>query len=182
MDQQSIPADTHVNWVHGQRYIDRRDPTDRVYGSPPFCLLATVIPTRPPMVMDIRNSALWVSLGHPYGYWNYSANPFSVVTAPIAALTAPVTALAAPVAQVATAPFAVASQATAPLMTGRSVATGQMGRMCSTPVKACELYRESFVGNGQLESSGDARGHRGAVIQDLRSDSAWPGSTPATLF
>ena len=36
MDQQSLPADTHVNWVHGQRYIDRRDPTDRVYGNSPF--------------------------------------------------------------------------------------------------------------------------------------------------
>ncbi len=54
MDQQSIPADTHVNWVHGQRYIDRRNPMDRVYGSPARSPPATVIPTRPPMVMDIR--------------------------------------------------------------------------------------------------------------------------------
>jgi hypothetical protein len=37
---------------------------------------------------------------------------------------------------------------TAPLVTGRSVATGHMGRMCSTPVKACELYHSSYVGNG----------------------------------
>jgi hypothetical protein len=36
----------------------------------------------------------------------------------------------------------------APLVTGRSVATGQMGRMCSTPVKSCELYQASWVGNG----------------------------------
>jgi hypothetical protein len=59
---------------------------------------------------------------NPYGYWNEPANPFSIVTAPIAALTAP-------------------------LVTGRSVATGGMGRTCSTPVKSCELYHESFVGN-----------------------------------
>ncbi len=84
------------------------------------------------------------SYGYPYGY----ANPFGVVTAPIAALTAPVTALTAPVAAAATAPVAVAASATAPLLTGRSVATGQMGKMCSTPVKACELYRPSYIGNG----------------------------------
>ncbi|MGA7385649.1 MAG: hypothetical protein WBW81_13455 [Methylocella sp.] len=98
------------------------------------------------------------SYGYPYNYaygYGYpyassypydNANPFAIVTAPIAAVTAPVTALAAPVAQAATAP--VAGAATAPLVTGRSVATGQMGRMCSTPAKACELYHESWVGNG----------------------------------
>lgn len=48
----------------------------------------------------------------------------------------------------------------APLVTGRSVATGQMGRMCSTPVKACELYQASWVGNGCScrVSGGRARG------------------------
>ena len=40
------------------------------------------------------------------------------------------------------------SAATAPLVTGRSVATGQMGMTCSTPIKACELYHASWVGNG----------------------------------
>jgi hypothetical protein len=41
-----------------------------------------------------------------------------------------------------------AAAATAPLVTGRSVATGQMGMTCSTPIKACELYHASWVGNG----------------------------------
>ncbi len=85
--------------------------------------------------------------GYPYANSYGYANPFAIVTAPIAALTAPVTALTTPVAEAA-APFAVATSATAPLMTGRSVATGQMGRMCSTPVKACELYQASYIGNG----------------------------------
>ncbi len=62
-----------------------------------------------------------------YGYSSDYNNPFWIVTAPIAAVTAPLTA---------------------PLMTGRSVATGQMGRMCSTPAKSCELYHASWVGNG----------------------------------
>jgi hypothetical protein len=86
--------------------------------------------------------------GYPYNYAYGYANPFATVTAPIAALTAPVTAVAAPVAEVAAAPFAVATSATAPLVTGRSVATGQLGKMCSTPVKACELYHASYIGNG----------------------------------
>ena len=51
-------------------------------------------------------------------------------------------------ASVATAPFAATTAATAPLVTGRSVATGQMGKMCSTPVKSCTLNQESWVGNG----------------------------------
>jgi hypothetical protein len=34
----------------------------------------------------------------------------------------------------------------APLATGRSVATGQMGIYCATPVKTCELYHASYVG------------------------------------
>ncbi len=160
MDQQSIPADTHVNWVRGQRYIDRRDPTDRVYGSPPHAS-GYGYPYAAAYGYGYPDTAPYgYPYANPYGYWNESANPFSIVTAPVAALTAPVTALAAPVAQVATAPFAVASEATAPLVTGRSVATGQMGRMCSTPVKSCELYRESFVGNGCSckVSGGRARG------------------------
>jgi hypothetical protein len=83
-----------------------------------------------------------------YGYSYDSGNPFAAVTAPIAALTAPATALAAPVARAAVAPFAVATSGTAPLVTGRSVAVGQMGKMCSTPVKSFELYQASYVGNG----------------------------------
>jgi hypothetical protein len=36
----------------------------------------------------------------------------------------------------------------APLMTGRSVATGQIGIYCATPAKTCELYHPSYVGGG----------------------------------
>jgi hypothetical protein len=67
--------------------------------------------------------------GYPYANSYDYANPFATVTAPIAALAA-------------------ATSATAPLVTGRSVATGQMGKMCSTPVKACELFHASYIGNG----------------------------------
>ncbi len=38
--------------------------------------------------------------------------------------------------------------AAAPLVTGRSVAIGGMGGYCSTPVKTCELYQASYLGNG----------------------------------
>jgi|SRR5208283_5554703 len=38
--------------------------------------------------------------------------------------------------------------AAAPLVTGRSVAIGGMGGYCSTPVKTCELYQASYIGNG----------------------------------
>jgi len=68
--------------------------------------------------------------GYPYANSYGYANPFAIVTAPIAALTAPVAGVAAP------------------LVTGRSVATGEMGKMCSTPVKTCELYHASYIGNG----------------------------------
>jgi hypothetical protein len=40
------------------------------------------------------------------------------------------------------------STAAAPLVTGRSVATGHMGNYCTTPVKNCELYHASYVGGG----------------------------------
>jgi hypothetical protein len=83
--------------------------------------------------------------GYPYANSYGYANPFAIVTAPIAALTAPVTAMTA---EAAAAPFGAATSATAPLVTGRSVATGGMGKMCSTPVKACELYHASYIGNG----------------------------------
>ncbi|MGH6837631.1 MAG: hypothetical protein ACREDT_02285 [Methylocella sp.] len=90
--------------------------------------------------------------GYPYansyGYSYEFDNPFALVTAPIDLLAAPVTTLTRPVAAAAAAPFEVATSATAPLLTGRSVATGQMGNLCSTPVKTCELYHASFIGNG----------------------------------
>jgi hypothetical protein len=86
--------------------------------------------------------------GYPYANSYGYANRFAIVTAPIAALSAPVTALTTPIAAAAAAPVAVATSATAPLVTGRSVATSQMGKMCSTPVKACELYHASYIGNG----------------------------------
>ena len=38
--------------------------------------------------------------------------------------------------------------AAAPLVTGRSMAIGGMGGYCSTPVRTCELYQASFIGNG----------------------------------
>jgi hypothetical protein len=37
---------------------------------------------------------------------------------------------------------------TAPLVTGRSVATGGIGEFCSTPVKTCQLIQPSYVGAG----------------------------------
>jgi hypothetical protein len=53
-------------------------------------------------------------------------------------------------AAAATAPLAVAAATAEPLMTGRSVAIGnvQMGNYCTTPAKTCLLYNESWVGNG----------------------------------
>jgi hypothetical protein len=53
-------------------------------------------------------------------------------------------------AAAATAPVAVAAATTAPLITGRSVAIGnvQMGNYCTTPVRTCLLINESWVGNG----------------------------------
>jgi hypothetical protein len=36
----------------------------------------------------------------------------------------------------------------APLVTGRSVANGQIGIYCATPAKTCELYHASYVGGG----------------------------------
>jgi hypothetical protein len=39
-----------------------------------------------------------------------------------------------------------ANEALGSLATGRSVATGQLGIYCATPVKTCELYHASYVG------------------------------------
>jgi hypothetical protein len=41
-----------------------------------------------------------------------------------------------------------APYAAAPLMTGRSVATGQVGNYCTVSVKTCLLNHASYVGNG----------------------------------
>lgn len=76
------------------------------------------------------------SYNYPPGSYNYnsgyssSANPFAFLGGVFAA------------------PFDLASNAAAPLVTGRSVATAQPGNFCSTPVRTCELTRTSFVGNG----------------------------------
>jgi hypothetical protein len=80
-------------------------------------------------------------------YYDWT-DPVDRVAAPFVVLTWPIKALSAPVAEAQTESFAVASPATAPLATGRSVVTGQMGSVCATPVKTCELSHVSYVGNG----------------------------------
>jgi hypothetical protein len=147
MYQERMPSNARVNWVHGQRYVSQSEPVYGAYGSygygyPYAAAYGYGYPDTRPYEYPYAN---------PYGYYsNDYGNPFSVVTTPIAALTAPVTALATPVAQAAA----------APLVTGRSVATGQMGKMCSTPVKTCELYQASWIGNSCSckVSSGRSRG------------------------
>jgi hypothetical protein len=74
---------------------------------------------------------------------NYS-QPYAGAN-PIGGLAAVV---AAPVEAAAAVPEAVAAAATAPLTTGRSVATGQMGNFCATSVKTCELRHASYIGGG----------------------------------
>jgi hypothetical protein len=44
--------------------------------------------------------------------------------------------------------YAAFGSTPAPLVTGRSVATGQIGIYCATPAKTCELYHASYVGGG----------------------------------
>src|SRR4029453_17706317 len=51
-------------------------------------------------------------------------------------------------AAAAAGPLAVAAGTTAPLVTGRSVATGQLGNFCTTSVKTCELRHASYLGGG----------------------------------
>jgi hypothetical protein len=72
-------------------------------------------------------------------YYDWT-DPLDHVTASFVVLTWPIKALSTPVAE--------AKTATGPLVTSRSVATGQMGRMCSTPVKTCELDHAAYAGNG----------------------------------
>jgi hypothetical protein len=58
-------------------------------------------------------------------------------------------AITAPVATVAAAPVAVAAAAPAALMTGRSVATGQIGNYCTTP-KGVPFTNSRVMPDGQL--------------------------------
>ena len=59
-----------------------------------------------------------------------------------------------PLGAIATAPLTVAADATAPLMTGRSVAVGAVavgagsGNYCATPVRTCLLYELGWLGTG----------------------------------
>jgi hypothetical protein len=45
------------------------------------------------------------------------------------------------------------------VQTGRSVATGEFGRYCATPVKSCELLHASMVGGGCSCRVADGRAH-----------------------
>jgi hypothetical protein len=130
-----------------------------------FCLTYPTYPTpTPPSVFlgdygcpskniyhaNLRTSRLFIP-GAPGAYDAYYydwTDPLDHVTAPFVVLTWPIKALSTPVVEVEAAPFAVASPAPAPLATGRSVVTGHMGSLCSTPVKNCELSHASYVGNG----------------------------------
>jgi hypothetical protein len=58
-------------------------------------------------------------------------------------------AITAPVAPIAAAPVAVAAAAPAALMTGRSVATGQIGNYCTTP-KGVPFTNSRVMPDGQL--------------------------------
>ncbi len=59
-----------------------------------------------------------------------------------------------PLGAIATAPLTAAADATAPLMTGRSVAVGAVavgagsGNYCATPVRTCLLYESGWLGTG----------------------------------
>jgi len=82
------------------------------------------------------------------------------------------------------APSGAPAAATAPLMTGRSVATGQFGNSCSTHVKTCELRHASLSYVGWL-----LKPRAGRPRQRLRDTvnlhvdggnigiQAWPGQT-----
>lgn len=136
MNQQSMPPQARAYRVHGQvAYVDERDPTARLYrNDPSHAAYRSGYPYAAAYGYGYPDTAPYgYPYANPYGYANDYANPFSIVTSPFAALTA----LAAPV-----------TQGAAPLVTGRSVATGEMGKMCSTPVKSCELYQASWIGNG----------------------------------
>jgi hypothetical protein len=71
----------------------------------------------------------WWGFGYPYyGYGN--AYPYGYGLAATAAGLPPIAAAAA----------------TTPLVTGRSVAIGEWGNYCSTPIRTCALRHASYVG------------------------------------
>jgi hypothetical protein len=99
------------------------------------------------------------SYGYNYPYSSYGYN-YPYYGSGLAA------AATAPVAAATTAPFTFAAATTAPVMTGRSVATGpvQMGNYCTTPAKTCQLIQQSWVGNGCSCRIPGGRAH-GSVTQ-----------------
>lgn len=120
-----------------------------------FCLTYPTYPTpTPPSVFsgdygcpsrniyhaNLRTSRLFIP-GAPDAYDAYYydwTDPLDHVTSPFVVLTWPIKALSTPVVEVEPVPLAI----------GRSIATGQMGKLCATPVKICELSHASDVGNG----------------------------------
>lgn len=93
--------------------------------------------------------------GYPYGYASYpyyAGYPYAYSAWDWGAPIAGVVSLAAAPVELAgaavTAPMAVAANTPSPLITGRSVATGQLGNICTTSVKTCELRHASYIGNG----------------------------------
>jgi hypothetical protein len=81
------------------------------------------------------------------------------------------------------APSAAPAAATAPLMTGRSVATGQFGNSCSTHVKTCDFRHASYVGHWLLMPRAGRPRQRLRDTVNLHVDGgkigiqAWPGQT-----
>jgi hypothetical protein len=91
---------------------------------------------------NLRTSRLVYPGAHgAYDLYYYDwTDPLDHVTAPFVVLTWPVKALSASAAET--------EPGSAPLATYRSVATRQIGHLCLTPVKTCELEQGSYVGNG----------------------------------
>ena len=123
------------------------------YGN--FCLTYPTYPTsNPPSIFfgdpgcpsrNFTHSNLRASrLVYPGAYGAYDAyyydwtDPLAHVTTPFVVLTWPIRSLSAPVVEADAAALA----------TGRSVVTGQLGSICSTPVKVCDLSHATYVGNG----------------------------------
>jgi hypothetical protein len=88
--------------------------------------------------------------GYPY-YRGYS-NPYAYNGWDWGASIAGVGSLAAAPVELAgaavAAPMAVAANTAAPLITGRSVASGQMGNFCTTSVKTCEPVTHLILATG----------------------------------
>jgi hypothetical protein len=91
--------------------------------------------------------------GYPYGYVSYPyyrvySNPYAYNAWDWGGVASWAAAPVELAGAAVTAPLAVAANTAAPLVTGRSVATGQMGNFCTTSVKTCELRHASYIGNG----------------------------------